>query len=54
MTDTWCGFSAPFLGRCVCGDRTNHQPGGIYFREGRVPADVITATANTINGDQND
>lgn len=36
----WCGYSAPFLGRCACGDAKNHEPGGRYYMEGRLPDGV--------------
>lgn len=37
--ETWCGYSAPFLGQCQCGDALHHQPGGMFYRKGRQPDD---------------
>lgn len=37
LDDDWCGYSAPFLGRCSCGDPANHEPGGRFYKEGRLP-----------------
>ena len=37
ITEPWCGYSSPYLGRCHCGDAANHEPGGIYYKAGRLP-----------------
>lgn len=32
-----CGYGSPYLGPCQCGDAANHEPGGMFYREGRTP-----------------
>lgn len=32
-----CGYGSPHLGPCQCFNAANHEPGGIFYKEGRLP-----------------
>jgi hypothetical protein len=44
-TSPWCGYSSSYLGRCCCGDSANHDPGGRFYKEGRLPDTVYPRPA---------
>ena len=48
VTDNWCGYAAPLVGRCQCGDQANHERGGIYYHPRRVPSSAVTEAAKTM------